>query len=73
MFELRPNSECCDRDLPPQLLEARIGSRVCRDCAEGIFAARGPSCGAESLRRPVRPPERLLRHPLSTLRMLKPR
>ncbi len=37
MLELRPNCECCDRDLPADSQEARICSfecTFCVDCAE---------------------------------------
>jgi hypothetical protein len=75
MLLLRPNSECCDRDLPPSAREAMICSyecTFCRKCAETFFAGRCPNCGGELVRRPVRPPERLARHPASSERVLKP-
>jgi hypothetical protein len=75
MLELRPNCECCDRDLPPDSAEARICSyecTFCRDCSEGVLGGSCPNCGGELVRRPVRPAERLLRHPASTRRVLKP-
>jgi hypothetical protein len=59
MLELRPNCECCDRDLPPDAGDARICSyecTFCRDCAEGVLGGRCPNCGGELVRRPVRPP-----------------
>ena len=37
MLELRPNCECCDKDLPPSAEDAMICSfecTFCRDCAE---------------------------------------
>jgi len=75
MLELRPNCECCDRDLPPDAVEARICSyecTFCRDCAEGVLGGRCPNCGGELVQRPIRPTDRLLRHPASTQRVLKP-
>ena len=75
MLELRPNCECCDRDLPPASLDARICSfecTFCHDCAEGVFGGRCPNCGGELVRRLIRPPDRLLRHPAATRRILKP-
>ena len=33
MLKLRPNCECCDRDLPPDSLEARICTFKCTFCA----------------------------------------
>ncbi|MGO7163955.1 DUF1272 domain-containing protein, partial [Rhizobium johnstonii] len=29
MLELRPNCECCDKDLPPDSIEARICTYEC--------------------------------------------
>jgi hypothetical protein len=75
MLELRPNCECCDRDLPPGSLHARICSyecTFCRDCAEGVLGGICPNCGGELVRRPIRPPDRLQRHPASARRVLKP-
>jgi hypothetical protein len=75
MLELRPSCECCDRDLPPDSLDARICSyecTFCADCAEMRLAGKCPNCGGELVRRPVRPPERLLKHPASTKRIFKP-
>ena len=34
MLELRPNCECCDRDLPADSAEARICSFECTFCAD---------------------------------------
>lgn len=75
MLMLRPNCECCDADLPPDSLAARICSfecTFCAACAEGVLAGRCPNCGGELLRRPVRPVEKLTRFPASTERKLKP-
>nr|MBF0664608.1 DUF1272 domain-containing protein [Brevundimonas sp.] len=33
MLELRPNCECCDRDLPFDSVEARICTFECTFCA----------------------------------------
>src|SRR5271165_5576509 len=75
MLELRPNCECCDRDLPPASSEARICSfecTFCRDCAEGVLAGRCPNCGGELVRRPIRPAAKLEKFPASTVRKVKP-
>ena len=74
MLELRPNCECCDRDLPPESADARICSfecTFCADCAEGVLAGRCPNCGGEMVRRPARPADPLARLPASTTRKLK--
>jgi hypothetical protein len=72
---LRPNCECCDRDLPPESLEAVICSfecTFCRHCAEALLRWRCPNCGGELVRRPVRPAGSLRRHPASTVRIRRP-
>ena len=73
-LELRPNCECCDKDLPPESLEALICSfecTYCADCAENTLAGICPNCGGELVRRPVRPTAKLANNPPSTLRVLK--
>lgn len=72
MLELRPNCECCDRDLPPDSAEARICSfecTFCADCVEGVFAGVCPNCGGAFVSRPIRPSETLARFPASTTRV----
>ncbi|GAA6194605.1 DUF1272 domain-containing protein [Pseudophaeobacter sp.] len=75
MLELRPNCECCDRDLPPQSPEARICTfecTFCADCADNILKGTCPNCGGNLVPRPLRPAAALLRHPASSQRVLKP-
>jgi hypothetical protein len=72
MLALRPNCECCDRDLPPSSDQARICSyecTFCADCAEARLGGVCPNCGGELVRRPVRPPAMLAKHPASTERV----
>ena len=74
MLQLRPNCECCDRDLPPASTEAVICSfecTFCRSCAESVLKGRCPNCGGDLVRRPVRPKEKLGKYPASTERKLK--
>ena len=74
MLQLRPNCECCDRDLPPGSGEARICTfecTFCADCAEGRFAGVCPNCGGNLVRRPIRPATMLERHPPSAERITK--
>ncbi len=73
MLELRPNCECCDRDLPPDSMEARIctyGCTFCANCAEERLSGICPNCGGDLVRRPIRPPAMLARHPASTRRVV---
>jgi hypothetical protein len=75
MLQLRPNCECCDRDLPPEGADARICSfecTFCRECAETKLQSRCPNCGGELTPRPSRATEWLSRHPASTQRVFKP-
>ncbi len=74
MLELRPNCECCDRDLPPSSGDARICSfecTFCSACAEDVLDGRCPNCGGELVTRPRRPEEKLAKYPASTKRVLK--
>lgn len=74
MLALRPNCECCDRDLPPGSREAVICSfecTFCADCAAGVLGGVCPNCGGELVGRPVRPAGKLERFPASTQRVLK--
>ncbi len=75
MLELRPNCECCNRDLPPQSTEAMICTyecTFCRSCTDTVFKGRCPNCGGELVRRPIRPADKLAKHPPATNRTLKP-
>jgi len=75
MLQLRPNCECCDRDLPPDTVDAFICSfecTFCRSCAGEILGGRCPNCGGELVLRPRRPARTLSKYPASTERVLKP-
>jgi len=75
VLELRPNCEACNRDLPPDSPEAMICSFECTFCANCVrtrLAGRCPNCGGELQRRPIRPADRLARHPASTRRVFRP-
>ncbi len=74
MLELRPNCECCDRNLPPDSAVALIYTfecTFCADCATNVLAGVCPNCGGELVRRPVRPAAMLAKYPASTRRVLK--
>ncbi len=75
MLDLRPNCECCDKDLPPEATDAMICTfecTFCRDCAEEVLKGQCPNCGGNLVARPIRPAEKLQRFPASTKRVLKP-
>ena len=72
MLDLRPNCELCDRDLPPDSADARICTfecTFCVTCVDEVYAGVCPNCGGDFVPRPIRPPDALLRHPASTVRV----
>ncbi|MGM8518578.1 DUF1272 domain-containing protein [Enterobacter asburiae] len=74
MLELRPNCECCDKDLLPESKEAFICSfecTFCVDCVTQRLNGQCPNCGGELVRRPIRPEASLLRPPASRQRHYK--
>ena len=75
MLDLRPNCECCNKDLPPDSLDARICSfecTFCVACADGPLGGKCPNCGGEFVRRPRRPAGKLAKSPASTTRVFQP-
>lgn len=74
MLELRPNCECCDKDLPPAATDALICTfecTFCADCAEHVLKGVCPNCGGNFSVRPIRPAGKLGKYPASTKRVLK--
>ncbi|HPK90753.1 MAG TPA: DUF1272 domain-containing protein [Dermatophilaceae bacterium] len=72
MLELRPNCECCDRDLPPGDTEAMICTYECtwcRQCVNDCLRGRCPNCGGDLQPRPVRPAAHLEQNPPSAQRV----
>jgi len=58
MLELRPNCEFCDKDLPPESIEAMICTyecTFCNECVENLFENVCPNCGGGLCPRPIRP------------------
>ena len=75
MLKLKPNCECCNRDLAPDSPDARICSfecTFCATCAEDVLKGECPNCGGELVRRPIRPASKLAQYPASTERVYKP-
>ncbi len=75
MLELRPNCECCDRDLPVDSADARICTfecTFCAACADGPLNGVCPNCGGDFTPRPIRPAHLLAKYPASTKRVFKP-
>ncbi|MGI9351931.1 MAG: DUF1272 domain-containing protein [Rhizobiaceae bacterium] len=57
-LEIRPNCECCDKDLPPESTEAMICTyecTFCRNCVEEVLQNVCPNCGGGFENRPIRP------------------
>lgn len=74
MLELRPNCECCDKDLPNGAADALMCTfecTFCATCAETRFSGRCPNCGGDLVRRPTRPAALLAKFPPSTKRVTK--
>ena len=74
MLELRPNCECCNKDLPAESTEAMICNfecTFCISCAENTLNNVCPNCGGNLVERPIRPKGLLESCPASTQRVLK--
>jgi hypothetical protein len=74
MLDLRPNCECCDKDLPNGASDALICTfecTFCADCARTHFDGRCPNCTGDLVKRPTRPERALAKFPPSTKRVLK--
>jgi hypothetical protein len=70
MLTMKPNCECCDRDLEPSATDALICSfecTWCSDCGEHLDRTC-PNCGGVLVPRPPRAPELLEAFPASTER-----
>ena len=75
MLALRPNCECCDRDLPADSADARICTfecTFCADCTDSRLGGVCPNCSGNLVARPIRPAGALARFPASTERVTKP-
>ncbi|HEX7965757.1 MAG TPA: DUF1272 domain-containing protein [Gammaproteobacteria bacterium] len=76
MLEMRPNCECCDRDLPPDSAEALICTfecTYCAACASGRLKGMCPNCGGDLKPRPMRPARLLEKYPPSGKRVHNPK
>ena len=74
MLLMKPNCECCDRDLAAEAGGAMICSfecTFCVECAEGRMKGVCPNCGGDFAPRPTRTAGRLERYPASTERVVK--
>ena len=74
MLELRPNCECCDKDLPADQVGAMICSfecTFCEECTDTTLAGKCPNCGGQLVPRPLRQGKALAANPASDKRILK--
>lgn len=75
MLEIRPNCECCDRDLAPNDSDVFICSFECTWCAGCVDRFEGrrcPNCGGVLTQRPPRAIDKLAANPASTTRVVTP-
>ena len=79
MLALRPNCECCDKDLPPDAADAMICTYECTFCATCVADVLHnvcPNCGGGFSTRPIRPKRSwrpttgLEKHPASRERIM---
>jgi hypothetical protein len=74
MLEMRPNCECCDRDLPAEAAGAMICSFECTFCAacvETRLQGQCPNCGGALTARPTRVGAMLAKYPAASARQLR--
>jgi len=74
MLALKPNCECCDKDLPPSATDARMCTfecTFCAKCAEELFDNTCPNCKGNLVVRPIRTEAMLVANPASTKRFTK--
>jgi hypothetical protein len=74
MLLMKPNCECCDRDLPADGADALVCSfecTFCRDCGADRFGGRCPNCNGALTARPTRAKDLWSRFPPSAQRFTK--
>ncbi|HET6629065.1 MAG TPA: DUF1272 domain-containing protein [Woeseiaceae bacterium] len=75
MLQIRPNCECCDKDLPPSSPDAVICTfecTFCTSCARTVLQGTCPNCGGNLCPRPIRPAHLLVNYPPSSERVTRP-
>ncbi|WP_046755061.1 DUF1272 domain-containing protein [Kordia jejudonensis] len=75
MLELRPNCEHCNKDLPPDAVDALICTfecTYCEKCVTTILKNTCPNCGGNFTKRPLRPKRLLEKYPPSLKRVHNP-
>ena len=70
MLKIKPNCECCNKDLTPDAADAVICT-FCRACASTrLPGGHCPNCGGNLVPRPIRPTDRLVKFPASADRVV---
>ena len=75
VLELRPSCEACGTALAPDSTQAMICSfecTFCRGCVETLLLNVCPNCGGGLNPRPIRPKNKLEKHPATTKIVSKP-
>ena len=72
MLQLRPNCECCGRDLAPadEAYLCTFECTWCPDCVARFADRRCPNCSGNLERRPIRPVTMLAQYPPSSERVV---
>ncbi|WP_354191657.1 DUF1272 domain-containing protein [Arthrobacter sp. UYCu712] len=75
MLEIRPNCECCNRDIAPadEAFICTFECTWCPSCVERFPNRACPNCGGNLQLRPTRPAAALVSNPPSTVRVVSPR
>ena len=71
MMELKPNCECCDKDLPWEARDAMICTfecTFCADCVDNVLKGVCSNCTGNFVPRPIRPAHDKAKYPPSTKR-----
>lgn len=74
MLQMRPNCECCGRNVPPDSNDALICSFECTFCIGCVIDRLGrtcPNCEGELVKRPPRAIALLEKYPASVERVVK--
>ncbi|MET3904470.1 DUF1272 domain-containing protein [Paenarthrobacter sp. 4246] len=74
MLEIRPNCECCDRDILPsgEAYICTFECTWCPDCVDRFPSRSCPNCGGNLQLRPIRLAAALVNNPASTTRVVSP-
>ena len=75
MLDIRPTCENCNKSLPFDAKDAMICTfecTFCQHCVDTVLQQVCPNCGGGFEKRPIRPKNALMKHPVSTKVVHKP-